>query len=338
MKERILSGIRASGKLHVGNYLGALKQFVELQNSGGHECFFFIADLHALTTPFEPKELSQNTLEVAAEYLAAGIDPDKSVFFLQSQVLEHTELAWIFNCLTSLGELLRMPQFTEKAKLSEYKIENNVTARRQFIVNAMNDMKFHVNAGLLNYPSLMAADILLYKPTLVPVGEDQVAHIDLTKHTAKLFNNRFGETFPIPKTYLQKPLRIMSLSDPTKKMSKTGDEALMLDDSPQEILRKLKKAVTATDTKKGSPGVENLKFLLEQFGGTSRVKDFTKYNELKESLAKKIAEHFAEFRNKKTKIMANKKQLTQILAEGASKAQKIAGKTLAEVKEKIGLI
>src|SRR3990167_4242400 len=159
MKERILAGIRASGKLHVGNYLGALKQFVELQNAGKSECFFFIADLHALTTPFEPKELSQNTLEVAAEYLAAGIDPDKSVFFLQSQVLEHAQLAWIFNCLTSIGELERMTQFKEKT-------EFNVTARGRTLT--MGHPNKFIGAGLLTYPTLMAADILLYKPTAVP--------------------------------------------------------------------------------------------------------------------------------------------------------------------------
>ncbi len=328
MKERIVSGIRASGQLHVGNYLGALKQFVELQNDGKHECFFFIADLHALTTPFEPKELSENTLEVAAEYLAAGINPDKSVFFLQSQVLEHAELAWIFNCLTPLGELQRMTQFKDKSKQHTESI----------------------TGGLLTYPTLMAADILIYKPTAVPVGEDQKQHVELTRDIARKFNNRFGQTFPEPKTFLRKPIRIMSLTDPAKKMSKTphqsklgaeqaGDDgSLFLDDSPEEVLRKLKKAVTATDTKQGSPGVDNLKFLLEQFGGTGQVQDFTKYDELKQTLAKLISDHFAEFRDKKAKIMANKKELTEILAEGAKKAQKIASKTLEEVKEKIGLI
>src|SRR5688572_28986958 len=151
MKETIVSGIRATGKLHVGNYLGALKQFVDLQNAGTHECFFFIADLHALTTPFDPKEISENTLQVAAEYLAAGIDPDKSTFFLQSQVSEHAELGWIFNCLTPLGELQRMTQFKDKS----------------------SQHKEAITGGLLTYPTLMAADILLYKPTTVPVGEDQ---------------------------------------------------------------------------------------------------------------------------------------------------------------------
>jgi tryptophanyl-tRNA synthetase len=315
-KERIVSGIRATGKLHVGNYLGALKQFVDLQEAGSHECFFFIADLHALTTPFEPRELSKNTMEVAAEYLAAGLNPDKSIFFLQNHVHEHAELAWIFQCLTPLGELERMTQFKDKSK----------------------QHKEAINGGLLTYPTLMAADILIYKPAAVPVGDDQVQHIELTRDIAKKFNNRFGQTFPVPKTYEKKPVRIMSLTDPAKKMSKTGDEALMLDDTPEEIMRKLKKAVTATDISKGSPGVENLKSLLEQFGGSNEVKDFTKYNELKETLAHIIADHFAEFRQKKAELMQNPGKIKEILMEGASKASKIAAHTLTEVKTRIGLL
>jgi len=323
MKDVIVSGIRATGKLHVGNYLGALKQFVELQETNADSCYFFIADLHALTTPFEPQTLSKNIMEVAAEYLAAGIDPEKSTFFLQSHVSAHAELAWIFQSLTPLGELQRMTQFKDKST------QHNES----------------INAGLLTYPTLMAADILLYKPTVVPVGDDQTQHVELTRDIAKKFNNRFGQIFPVPKTYLpdrqageRKPLRIMSLMDPTKKMSKTGDEALMLEDPPEEILRKLKKAVTATDTHQGSPGVDNLKLLLEQFGATNQVKDFTKYSEVKETLAKVIAEYFADFRDKKANLMENPKQIREILIAGASKAQKVAAQTLAEVKAKIGLL
>lgn len=323
-KETIVSGIRASGKLHVGNYLGALKQFVELQNDSTKHCFFFIADLHAITTPFDAKELHQNTLSVAADYLAAGIDPDKCVFFLQSQVLEHTELAWIFNCLLPLGELERMTQFKDKAKLHR---EN-------------------VNAGLLTYPSLMAADILIYKPQAVPVGEDQIQHVELTRLVARKFNHHFGNTFPEPKTFLRKPLRVMSLTDPTKKMSKTGDEALLLDDSPAEIHRKLKKAVTATGSDETSPGVENLFLLLEHFGSQQDLTSFRdaqrlgslKFSELKEILAKNIATYFSEFRDKKQHWLSNPKELVRVLAEGSEKARSAAAKTLRDVKEKIGLL
>ena len=332
MKETIVSGIRASGRLHIGNYLGALKQFVDLQNAGDHNCYFFIADLHALTTPFEPKELSKNTLEVAADYLAAGIDPDKATFFLQSQVMEHVELGWIFNCLTSLGELQRMTQFKDKSK------QHRET----------------INGGLLTYPTLMAADILLYKPTAVPVGDDQTQHVELTRDLARKFNNRFGQTFPEPKTFLRKPLRIMSLSDPMKKMSKTGDDpsaplgagALMLDDPPEEILRKLKKALTATDAKEKSPGVANLFLLLDHFGTKDQIKQFSeqqkkntiKYSELKETLAHQIADHFGKFRTKKTQLLNNPTQIKNTLVTGAAKAQKIASQTLSEVKQKIGLL
>jgi len=324
MKETIVSGIRATGKLHIGNYLGALKQFVELQNSGEHNCFFFIADLHALTTPFEPKELSQNTLEVAADYLAAGISPDKSTFFLQNQVLEHAELGWIFNCITPLGELERMTQFKDKSK----------------------QHRESITGGLLTYPTLMAADILLYKPTAVPVGDDQTQHVELTRDTARKFNNRFGQTFPEPKTYLRKPLRIMSLTDPTKKMSKTGDEALMLDDSPEEILRKLKRAVTAASGTERSAGVDNLFVLLDHFGSEKenevlreqQTNGTIKYSELKETLATAIANHFTEFRQKKAELLANPKRIQKILDQGATKARLTAQQTMIEIKQKIGLI
>lgn len=322
-KEAITSGIRPTSRLHIGNYLGALKQFVQLQNTGKFDCYYFLVDLHALTTPFEPKELRQTTLEVAAEYLAAGVDPNKSTLFLQNHVPEHSELAWIFNCITPLGELERMTQFKDKS----------------------SQHRENINAGLLTYPSLMAADILLYKPTGVPVGEDQVQHVELTRVIARKFNNRFGQTFPEPKTYERNPLRIKSLTHPDRKMSKTGDEALMISDEPTELERKLKKAVTASEGKT-SPGVENLIQLMEFFGPDSEVKQFKsaikdgsiKYSELKMSLAGHIGEHFKEFREKRKALLEKPKVLTEILAEGAKKARVTAGKTLAEVKEKLGLI
>ena len=322
-KITIVSGVRASGKLHVGNYLGALKQFVELQEQG-HNCFYFIADLHGMTTPFEPKELTANTLDVAATYLAAGINPDKTVFWLQNQVMEHAELAWIFNCITPLGELERMTQYKDKTK------ENSA----------------NINAGLLTYPSLMSADILLYKPEMVPVGDDQSQHLELTRVIARKFNNRFGKTFPEPKNYMMKPLRIMSLTNPEKKMSKTGDEALLLDDSPAEIHRKLKKAVTASDAGNKSSGVENLFFLLEHFGTQEQIAHFReqqqsetlKFSELKESLATSVADYFAEFREKKKELLSKPEYLAEVLGAGAAKARAVAQETMMEVKGKIGLL
>lgn len=320
----IVSGIRSSGKLHIGNYLGALKQFVELQDQCPGQCYFFIADLHALTTPFKPQELNDATFNVVAEYLAAGIDPVKSTFFIQSHVPEHTQLSWIFESITPLGELKRMTQFKDKSK----------------------DKPESIDAGLLTYPCLMAADILIYKATHVPVGEDQVQHVEMTRTIARKFNNLFGNTFPEPKTHTLKPLRIRSLVDPIKKMSKTNDEALLLDDSPEELKRKLKKAVTATEGKQASPGVENLFLLLDHFG-TEEQKTFFKeqlaentiqFSQLKDTLAADIAMHFKEFRAKKKQLLADKNTLLQILNDGAQKAQIIANTTLTEVKSKIGLL
>lgn len=322
-QETILSGIRATGNLHIGNYLGALKQYVDLQNENKFNCLFFVADLHALTTPFDPKTLKKNTLNVVADYLAAGIDPNKSTIFIQSHILEHTELAWIFNCITSLGEMERMTQFKDKSK----------------------QHKESINLGLLAYPTLMAADILIYKPTLVPVGEDQTQHLELARDIAKKFNRLYGKIFPEPKNFLLKPIRVKSIKNPTKKMSKTGDEPLYISDSPNDIEVKLKKAVTASGPE-GSPGVDNLLFLLDQFGSSEQagqfrgaIKDGTiRYSDLKSELANVISEHFADFRKKKQELLLDKQYLSQVLADGASKAREIASQTLFEVKEKTGLL
>ncbi len=320
----LVAGIRASGKLHIGHYLGLVKQLLESQNNPRNNCFYFIADLHGLTTPIIPGELAQHTLEIASTYLALGIDPNKITFFAQNHVHEHSELAWIFNCITPLGELERMTQFKDKARQHEK----------------------HINAGLLTYPCLMGADILLYKPTAIPIGEDQIQHVELARVIARKFNHQFGETFPEPKPYLREPLRIMSLTDPTKKMSKTGDEALNLDDTPEEILKKLKKAVTATEAGQKSPGEENLMQLLTHFGTADESAHYKKqqangtlkYSELKETLAKNIATYFAEFREKKTALLSKPENIKEILMEGAKKAKLTASKTLQEVKQKIGLL
>ena len=321
--ETILSGVQATGKMHIGNYLGALKQFVDIQNQGKLQCYFFVADLHALTVPRDPKQLRQDTLEVVAEYIAAGLDREKSVIFIQNHVLEHAELAWIFNCITPVGELERMTQYKDKGRAQ----------------------KDSVNAGLLTYPLLMAADILLYKPNFVPVGEDQVQHIELTRVVARKFNKQFGNVFPEPKPFERKPLRIMSLKDPKKKMSKTGDDPIYLDDESDVIHAKLKKAVTAT-AGEGSEGVENLLYLLETFGDATVAGEFRaqakdgsiKYSELKATLADAIVGYFADFREKKKALLQDKQRLAQILADGAARAREIAHPTMLEVKEKIGLL
>lgn len=317
-QETILSGVQATGRMHIGNYLGALKQFVDIQNEGKLQCYFFVADLHSLTVPRDPKQLRKDTLEVVAEYIAAGLDPNKSVIFIQNHVLEHAELAWVFNCITPVGELERMTQYKDKGRAQ----------------------KDSVNAGLLTYPTLMAADILLYKPNFVPVGEDQVQHIELSRVIARKFNSQYGKTFPEPKPFLRTPVRIMSLKNPEKKMSKTGDEPLYLDDGPKEIEAKLKKAVT-TDA-----GALNLLYLLEQFGDKTVVAQFKaahktgeiRYSDLKASLSDAISKYFADFREKKKELLADKNRLAQILVDGKLKAEKIASQTMMEVKEKIGLL
>lgn len=317
-QETILSGVQATGRMHIGNYLGALKQFVDIQNEGKLQCYFFVADLHALTVPRDPKQLRQDTLEVVAEYIAAGIDPKKSVIFVQNHVLEHAELAWIFNCLTSVGDLERMTQFKDKGR----------------------SQKDSVNAGLLTYPTLMAADILMYKPNFVPVGDDQVQHIELSRIISRKFNKQFGQTFPEPKPFLRTPLRIMSLKNPEKKMSKTGDEPLYIDDSPKDIEAKLKKAVT-TET-----GANNLLDLLRHFGEANAIAKFTtaqksgdiRYSDLKTELAAAISDYFTDFRKKKAQLLRDPAELHKILDQGADKARTIAAKTLAEVKQKIGLL
>ncbi len=320
----VVGGIRPTNKLHIGNYLGALKQFVDISNDTSKTSYFFIVDLHALTTPFEPVELRKNILDAAATYLAAGFNPNNSTLFIQSQLPQHAELAWILNCITPLGELERMTQFKEKSQ--------------QHAAN--------INAGLLGYPVLMAADILLYKPTGVSVGDDQVQHVELSRVIARKFNNKFGQTFPEPQTFMREPLRIMSLIDPSKKMSKTGDEALNLDDEPSEIHRKLKKAVTASEAGKKSEGVENLFFLLDHFGSKEQTTffrdaqraDTLKFSELKEALAGSIASYFAGFREKKQELLGKPDYLAQVLGDGANKARIVAETTLQEVKQKIGLL
>ena len=326
MKPVILSGIQPSGKLHIGNYLGALKNFVELQESGKYRCFFMIADLHSLTEDFDPKLKSQQILELTADFIAAGLDPKKSVIFQQSQVSAHSELTWILDAGTPMGELERMTQFKDK---SARQAEN-------------------INAGLFTYPVLMAVDILLYSPPTVPVGEDQTQHIELTRTIARKFNKKFGQTFTEPKILLTQTPKVMSLKDPLKKMSKSQPETcLFLDDSPQEIKEKIKRAATDSGSTifydpEQKPGIanllriwtgltgESLENAQERFGAKS-------YAEFKEELAAMIANHFASYREKKVKLMQKPGTLKRILKEGSEEASKVADKKIKEVKKKIGI-
>lgn len=326
MKPVIFSGMQPTGTLHIGNYLGALKNWVELQNSEKYDMYFFIADLHSLTIQMDPRVRRDNIRLLAAEFLAAGLDPRKSTLFVQSHVPEHTELAWVFSSVTPVGELERMTQFKDKS--------------------AQHDK--NVNAGLLTYPILQAADILLYHATAVPVGQDQVQHLELTHDTVRWFNNRYGEYFKDVKPLLTEVPKVMSLLEPTKKMSKSAGEAhyVGMADEPDIIDAKLKKSVTANVGGKGAPGVQNLLMLLKQFADNKTHEDFEeaekngtiRYGDLKKVLAQSIADHFADFRKRRAELLRNPDEIDALLAEGARKAKVVATKTMNEVKKIVGLL
>lgn len=318
---RILSGIRPSGELHLGNYLGTIRQWIELQKT--HQTFFMVADLHALTTDAEPGDLRARVRTAAAEYLAAGLNPQQATVFIQSQVPAHTELMWVLSTLTTIGELQRMTQFKEKARTA----------------------KGGASAGLFNYPVLMAADILLYRAERVPVGEDQVQHVELARTIAQKLNRRYRTELPEPQPLLSDGKRIMSLTDPTKKMSKTGDEGIALADEPAVIRRKLAKAVTATAGGGQNPGVANLFRLLEAFSSPAVFQRFAReerqgtihYAELKAELAENIGRSLAGFRTRRQALLADQPRLDTILAEGSGRAAQVAEETLDLVFRKTGL-
>jgi len=323
--KKVFSGVQPSGDIHIGNYLGAMRQFVALQDD--YECFFCAVDLHALTVPQDPKVLKEKTIELAALYLAIGLDPKKVTIFIQSHVPAHAELAWLLQCITYFGELSRMTQFKDKSKGKE-----------------------SVSVGLFTYPDLMAADILLYNTHYVPVGEDQKQHLELTRDIAQRFNNRFGETFVVPEPMILKlGARIMSLTDPTKKMSKSDSDPnnrINLLDEPSSIKKKIMKAVTDSESEirldwDNKPGVSNLLTIYSLFTGMEIEEVINKFNgQGYGTLKKELAEVVID---KLTVIQKNYKDLSRdyvlkVLKEGAERAQAVAEKTLKEVKEKMGLI
>ncbi len=327
MKKPILvSGIQPTGKLHLGNYLGALKNFVALQNTNKYECFFFIADLHSTTEEFSPKEKSKQILELAADFLAAGINVKKSTLFIQSAIPAHSELAWILNTITPMGELRRMTQFKDKGGEQE-------TA----------------NIGLFTYPVLMAADIILYDAKFVPVGDDQLQHLELARTLARKFNAKFGNTFVEPQPLLTQTPRVMSLDDPSKKMSKSRPTGcIFLDDSPEEIHKKVMRATTDSESTirydaAAKPGISNLLRIYSSLGG-ELIPDLEKkfagmnYSELKIGLANLITNYFAPFRKNKKAILKNKKLIASALSVGNKKALKISSEKIKKVKIKLGLL
>ena len=323
---RIFSGIQPTGSLHIGNYMGAIRQWIELQEK--NECIFCIVDLHAITSPFNPKNLQESIMEKAIVYLAAGVDPAKSAIFIQSQIKEHSELAWILNTVTPVGDLTRMTQYKEKSK----KFEKNL------------------NAGLLNYPILMAADILLYQTELVPVGEDQEQHVELARTIARKFNQKFGETFKIPEAKLSKSgARIMSLREPTKKMSNTDSQESYIGifEEPSDINKKIMSAVTDTGkqikyNQIKKPGISNLLTIYSSFSGKT-IKELENkfknkgYAEFKKSLAELLINSLEPFRKKRKELLSREVYVNEILEQGRKRALIIAESTMSDVKKKMGL-
>lgn len=325
---RVFSGIQPTGVVHLGNYVGAIRQWAQLQRE--HESYFCIVDLHAITIPYDPATFPQQVLEAAAVNIAAGIDPQQSVLFIQSHVIEHTELMWLLNVLTPVGQLERMTQYKEKSRHA----------------------RVGIMAGLLNYPVLQAADVLLYKASLVPVGEDQVQHVELMRDIAERFNKQFGETFPLPGVRLTKGARILALNDPSAKMSKSvpGSYIALVDD-PDTIRKKVRAAVTdpgpptkGSKLDEATPGVSNLFTLLEVFA-PSRSPEFVgayqegtiRYSDLKQVLAEAIVQTFAPMRDKYASLMRRPDDIRDILAQGAARARPIAQATIAEVRIRMGL-
>ncbi|GAA2169765.1 tryptophan--tRNA ligase [Pedococcus bigeumensis] len=325
---RILSGMQpTSDSLHLGNYLGALVNWVKLQDE--FDAYYFVADLHALTVPTEPAVLRQRTRVTAAQYLAGGVDPKTSAVFCQSHVTEHAELGWVMNCLTGDGEARRMTQFKDKVAKGQ-----------------------NANVGLLTYPMLMAADILMYDAAYVPVGEDQRQHLEITRDLAERFNTRFGETLVVPDAYIVKgAAKIMDLQDPTSKMSKTGSSPKGLIDlmqDPARIAKNIRSAVTDTDGEvrydpETKPGVSNLLVIHSVLSGVP-VEEVAAsfagrgYGDLKKEVAEVVVDRLTPFQQRMAELLDDPAELDRILADGADRAREVAQATMARVRAAAGLL
>lgn len=323
--ERMLSGIKPTGRLHLGNYIGAISQFVKYQDE--YEMYIFIANQHAITVPTDPKALRQNTKDLIALYLAAGLDPEKCTLFLQSDVDAHVKLGWVFTCLTYMGELQRMTQYKDKTAKGETGITD----------------------GLFTYPCLMAADILLYDADYVPVGQDQKQHVELTRHLAERFNNRYSETFVVPQPLETKVgKKIFSLQDPTKKMSKSETDAkgtIDLLDDPAVAKKKIMSAVTDSVgiiqyDPESQPGLANL-LTIQSVLANEPIEDIVKryegkgYGELKKEIGQTVFDFLTDLQAKYKKIIESN-VIDQILEEGAKKASYVANKKIRKIYKKIG--
>ena len=327
-KKRMLSGIQPSGDLHLGNYLGAIKNWGA--RSDLYECFYFMADLHTITVRQTPADLRRRTLEQLAQYIACGLDPEKNTLFIQSHVHQHAELGWVLNCYTMFGELSRMTQFKDK---SSKHAEN-------------------VNGGLFTYPSLMAADILLYQPDLVPVGHDQKQHCELTRDIAKRFNGIYGDVFKVPEPFIPETgARIMSLNVPESKMSKSMPEGcVFLMEKPEDIQRKFKRAITDSDTEncvrfdpENKPGVANLMSIYSAVTGKTFAQieeEFAGcgYGKFKPVVGEAVIEHLRPIREESTRLLKDKAYLESVYRDGAQRASYVAENTLRKVYKKVGFV
>ncbi len=327
MKKRVFSGIQPTGIVHIGNYIGALKNWVAMQDT--HDCVYCVVDLHAITVPQDPVAFHENILRTVATLLAVGIDPKKSILFIQSDVPEHSELAWILNCFVYFGELSRMTQFKDKSAV-----------RGQ-----------GTSVGLFDYPILMAADILLYGAHEVPVGEDQKQHLELTREVARRVNSKFPNLFVVPDAYIGKMgARVMGLDDPSVKMSKTASSDsnyISLADTPDQIRNKFKRAVTDSDTavrydEDKKPAVSNLLTIYSAFSGQpvdAIEKDFTGkgYGDFKKALGELVVEKLQPLQKRIADLLKEKQELDAILAEGAQKARDLAAPRMKEIRRRLGL-
>ena len=324
----MLSGIQPSGDLHLGNYLGAIKNWGARAEE--FDCYYFMADMHTITVRQNPADLRRRTLEQLAAYIACGLDPEKNTLFIQSHVPAHAELGWVLNCYTMFGELSRMTQFKDKsAKHAD-----------------------NINGGLFTYPALMAADILLYQPDYVPVGNDQKQHVELTRDVAQRFNNVYGEVFKIPEPYIPKTgARIMSLNAPDTKMSKSIPEGcVFLMEKPEDIQRKFKRAVTDSDSERcvrfdpeAKPGVANLMSIYAAVTGKTMEEIETEfdgqgYGKFKPAVGDAVVECLRPIREEAQRLLADKGYLESVYRAGAEKAAYVANKTLRKVYKKVGFV
>jgi tryptophanyl-tRNA synthetase len=327
-KKVMLSGIQPSGELHLGNYLGAIRNWGARAEE--FDCYYFMADMHTITVRQNPADLRRRTLTQLAQYIACGLDPEKNTLFVQSHLPQHAQLGWVLNCYTMFGELSRMTQFKDKSAK-----------------NADN-----INGGLFTYPALMAADILLYQPDFVPVGEDQKQHVELTRNVAQRFNHIYGEVFKIPEPYIPKTgARIMSLNAPESKMSKSMPEGcVFLMEKPEDILRKFKRAVTDSDTENcvryapaEKPGVANLMSVYSACTGKSYEDIETEfagqgYGAFKSAVGEAVVETLRPIREESERLLGDKAYLEGVYRAGAEKAAYVADKTLRKVYKKVGFL